>query len=75
MHCVYRDRLLTFSHIILGKNIWESRGDRVIMEESALYWSPRYIGPRYIGLRYNGVLVIKDRVIMESQCIEIKKYI
>ena len=36
LHCVYRDRLLTFSHTLYWKNIWEPRGDRVIME-SALY--------------------------------------
>jgi len=36
LHCVYHDRLLTFSHTIDWKNIWEPCGDRVIME-SALY--------------------------------------
>ena len=36
VHCVYRDRLLTFSHTLYCKNIWEPRGDHVIME-SALY--------------------------------------
>jgi len=29
--CVYPDSLLTFSHIY-WKNIWEPRGDRIIME-------------------------------------------
>ena len=54
-------------HTLYWKNIWEPRGDRVIMESAlyrtALKWSPRYIGPCY-----NGVRVILDRVIMESQC-------
>ena len=40
LHCVYRDRLLIFSHILYWENIWEPCGDRVI----------------------------KDRVIVESQC-------
>jgi len=34
LHSVYRDHLLTISHIVYWKNIWEPRGDRVIMESA-----------------------------------------
>ena len=32
LHCVNRNCLLTFSHAVYWKNIWEPCGDRVIME-------------------------------------------
>jgi len=61
LHCIYRDRLLTF---ILDKYLGATRRPRYIGPRyigpryiGPRYIGPRYIGPRYIGPRYNGVAV------------------
>ena len=36
LHCVYRNCVLTFSHILHWKYIWEPCGDRVIRSRSVL---------------------------------------
>ena len=63
LHCVYRDRMLTFSHIMYRKNIWEPRDDSVIME-SALYKIGRYNGITVnVFIRYSFDMIrIKDKI-------------
>jgi len=57
LKCVYRNCLNEFSHILYWENIWEPRGDRIIME-SALYRTVSQWSLRYIGSCHNGVLII-----------------